>query len=64
MTVTDTCEPELPPVSMSIGTKRTRTVGRSASNLLSIALESVAEIIKSRSHGILARKSAVGEVLT
>ena len=64
ITVTETWAPELPPVSISIGTKRTRTVGKSASNLLSIAPESVAEIIRSKSQGIRARKSSTGEVLT
>ena len=53
MTVTEVCPPEFPPVSISIGTKRSRTVGRIASKPPRMVDEKVAETIKRSSHGIL-----------
>ena len=52
ITVTDTCEPELPPASISIGTKRTSTAGSADSKPVRIALDMVEEIISIKSQGI------------
>ena len=54
MIVTDDCEPELPPVPMSIGMNAVSTIeaARLDSNELMIIPVNVAEIMSMRSHGI------------
>ena len=65
MTVTDDCEPEFPPVSISIGMNAVRMTSweRAFSKLVMIRPVNVADIMRSISQGTRCLNSSHGEVL-